>query len=583
IQCLMIDKFLPLRKQTRDDNSDGTEDEMEFIAIVSGFIMVVVGAWSDRFKHKDLPWNEHERAIKRAYWLDSLMNDRICKEQLRMDRRCFDKLCHVLVTRGGLVTTRNVTVLEVVAFFVHTLAHDLKNRTISVVFTRSGETVSRQFHIVLKAVMKIGKFYIKQLDSSVTYDGDSKWKWFEGSLGALDGTLIKKTVRVKDRPRYRDRKGDITTNVLVTCDPSLWFTYVLLGSASDPRILGDALRRPNSLKVLKDKVLGSIKGTHNHLNLWRGTNPTNYKELFNLRHSSTCNTIERAFGLLKKRWAILKKSSFYDKQTQVRIINACFVLHNFVREENLDEESLLYEVDNDLSNIVGVDTVMKNKRKEPMASTQAIKRGYVSWNKQMDDILTRVLLEEINKEKRDGEIKPQAYQAVVDELKKELGIAINVDHVRNRAKSWKKQYGEQECSPYRNKCIEIGKISIDRTVGDGSEQHDEAANVTEGEMGSEGRSSSKDPTNSGSHKRKKDSVAEAVNSFTDPAQARPARPLAISSQEIHAVVSQVFGISRSHIMRALKRFMNGNPDEFLMLKELLEDEKLEWVFLCLAE
>ncbi|KAL2938236.1 Ribosomal protein S12 methylthiotransferase RimO [Bienertia sinuspersici] len=36
-------------------------------------------------------------------------------------------------------------------------------------------------------------------------------------------------------------------------------------------------------------------------------------------------------------------------------------------------------------------------------------------------------------------------------------------------------------------------------------------------------------------------------------------------------------------MRAVIRFMNGNPDEFLMLKELHEDEKLEWVLLCLAE
>ncbi|KAL2906658.1 Zinc transporter ZIP13, partial [Bienertia sinuspersici] len=216
---------------------------MELIAIVSVFIMVVVGAWSDRFKHKDLPWNEHERAMKRAYWLDSLMNDRICKEQLRMDRRCFDKICHVLVTRGGLVTTRNVTVLEVIAFLLHTLAHDLKNKTISAMFTRSGETVSRQFHTVLKAVMKIGKFYIKQVDSSVTYDGD-KWKWFEGSLGALNGTLFKMTVRVQDRSRYRDRKGDITTNVLATCDPSLRFTYVLPG---------DALRRPNGLKVPRGK------------------------------------------------------------------------------------------------------------------------------------------------------------------------------------------------------------------------------------------------------------------------------------------------------------------------------------------
>lgn len=389
-----------IRKRTRDDN----DDEMELIAIVSGFIMVAVGAWHNRFKHKDMPWNEHERAMKRAYWLDSLMNDRICKEQLRMDRSCFDKLCHVLVAKGGLVTTRNVTVLEIVAFFLHTLAHDLKNRTIGAVFTRSGETVSRQFHTVLKAVMKIGKLYIKQVDSSVTYDGDNKWKWFEGALGALDGTLIKMTVRVEDRPRYRDRKGDITTNVLATCDPSLRFNYVLPGwegSASDPRILGDALRRSNGLKVPKNKYLlvdlgysnaqgflAPYKGTRYHLNLWRGTTPTNYKELFNLRHSSARNTIERAFGLLKKRWAILRKSSFYEKQTQVRIINACFVLHNFVREENMDEENLLYEVDEDLSNVEAVDT-LEDEGEDFVSTTQASPQ----WNDFRDELAKKLFRE----------------------------------------------------------------------------------------------------------------------------------------------------------------------------------------------
>ncbi|KMT08219.1 hypothetical protein BVRB_6g142370 [Beta vulgaris subsp. vulgaris] len=389
-----------IRKRTRDDN----DDEMELIAIVSGFIMVAVGAWHNRFKHKDMPWNEHERAMKRAYWLDSLMNDRICKEQLRMDRSCFDKLCHVLVAKGGLVTTRNVTVLEIVAFFLHTLAHDLKNRTIGAVFTRSGETVSRQFHTVLKAVMKIGKLYIKQVDSSVTYDGDNKWKWFEGALGALDGTLIKMTVRVEDRPRYRDRKGDITTNVLATCDPSLRFNYVLPGwegSASDPRILGDALRRPNGLKVPKNKYLlvdlgysnaqgflAPYKGTRYHLNLWRGTTPTNYKELFNLRHSSARNTIERAFGLLKKRWAILRKSSFYEKQTQVRIINACFVLHNFVREENMDEENLLYEVDEDLSNVEAVDT-LDDEGEDFVSTTQTSPQ----WNDFRDELAKKLFRE----------------------------------------------------------------------------------------------------------------------------------------------------------------------------------------------
>ena len=42
--------------------------------------------------------------------------------------------------------------------------------------------------------------------------------------------------------------------------------------------------------------LAPYRGTRYHLNLWRGTAPTNSKELFNLRHSSARNTIERALG-----------------------------------------------------------------------------------------------------------------------------------------------------------------------------------------------------------------------------------------------------------------------------------------------
>ncbi|KAL2945439.1 Protein WHAT'S THIS FACTOR 1-like protein [Bienertia sinuspersici] len=134
-------------------------------------------------------------------------------------------------------------------------------------------------------------------------------------------------------------------------------------------------------------------------------------------------------------------------------------------------------------------------------------------------------------------------------------------------------------APYRNKCIGNWEdictlFGADRAVGDGLEQHDEAAYVMEGDMVSEGRSSSKDPTNSGSCKRKK--IAEYVQSKIKDTP----RP---TCQEIYVVVSQVFGISRSQIMEAVKRFMNGNPDEFLMLKDLPEDEKLEWVLLCLAE
>lgn len=99
-------------------------------------------------------------------------------EQLHIDIRQSEKLCHILKSKGGLVTTKNVTMEEVVALFLHTLGHDLKNRIIQVLFA-PGETVSRQFHIVLGFLLKLEKYYIKKVDHSTRFVDDSKLKYFE--------------------------------------------------------------------------------------------------------------------------------------------------------------------------------------------------------------------------------------------------------------------------------------------------------------------------------------------------------------------------------------------------------------------
>ncbi|XP_021759148.1 uncharacterized protein LOC110724059 [Chenopodium quinoa] len=352
------------RKRPRDDG-----DEMDLVVMVLGFIMVVVGAWyGKKYRLKEITWNESERARTRATWMNTLRNDRICREQLRLDIRCFEKLCHVLKTKGGLKTTRNVTIKEIVALFLHTLAHDLKNRTMQALFARSGETISRQFHVVLASMLKLGKYYIKQAYHTTSHADDNKWKWFEGVIGALDGTHIDMTVPIEDRPRYRDRKGNLSTNVLATCDPNLRFTYVLPGwegSASDPRVLRDALCMPNGLKVPKNKYLlvdlgysnaegflAPYKGTRYHLNLWRGNTPTNEKELFNLRHSSARNTIERAFG-----------------------------------EENIEETSLMQEVDHDLINMEAID------EEEVEENYILSARTTNEWNKFRDDLAKKMFQE----------------------------------------------------------------------------------------------------------------------------------------------------------------------------------------------
>jgi hypothetical protein len=44
--------------------------------------------------------------------------------------------------------------------------------------------------------------------------------------------------------------------------------------------------------------------------------------------------IERAFGVLKQKWRILKSMPSF----QVEIIIACFALHNFIRDSQLEDK-----------------------------------------------------------------------------------------------------------------------------------------------------------------------------------------------------------------------------------------------------
>ena len=46
-------------------------------------------------------------------------------------------------------------------------------------FVRSRETISQQFHVVLKAIMKIGKYFIKEIDPDTNYKDNDKWRWFQ--------------------------------------------------------------------------------------------------------------------------------------------------------------------------------------------------------------------------------------------------------------------------------------------------------------------------------------------------------------------------------------------------------------------
>ncbi|KAG8093581.1 hypothetical protein GUJ93_ZPchr0012g19445 [Zizania palustris] len=141
---------------------------------------------------------------------------------------------------------------------------------------------------------------------------------------------------------------------MAAVDFDLRFTYVLAGwegTARDALVLRDALERENGIRVPQDKFylvdaghgakpgfLSPFHGVRCHLNE-RGSNSVqNEKELFNFRHSSLHITVERAFGALKRRFKILDDATpFFPFPTQVDIVLACCIIHNWVIQDGGDE------------------------------------------------------------------------------------------------------------------------------------------------------------------------------------------------------------------------------------------------------
>ncbi|KAH9140439.1 hypothetical protein AeRB84_015331 [Aphanomyces euteiches] len=70
-----------------------------------------------------------------------------------------------------------------------------------------------------------------------------------------------------------------------------------------------------------------------HLREWSDNveaRPSNFREIFNYRHSKARIIVEQAFGLLKRKWRILGKPIECEMGTVNHIVHTCCALHNFI-------------------------------------------------------------------------------------------------------------------------------------------------------------------------------------------------------------------------------------------------------------
>lgn len=113
-----------------------------------------------------------------------------------------------------------------------------------------------------------------------------------------------------------------------------------------------------------DDFLAPYRGVRYHLQEYGHglLTPLNHKEFFNLKHAKAQNVIERAFGILKSRWAILRSHAYYQIEQQNHIILACCLLHNFIRSTtDVDpEKSVIPEYVSNYENGYAVDHYIDN-------------------------------------------------------------------------------------------------------------------------------------------------------------------------------------------------------------------------------
>jgi hypothetical protein len=167
------------------------------------------------------------------------------------------------------------------------------------------------------------------------------------------------TIAEHRAPPYRNRKGTLSHNVMVTCDFDLNFIFISCGwegSASDAGVLRSAISKGFSVSEGKfylvdggyantSSFIAPFRGVRYHLNEFRRRRSSqsgyaNYKELFNHRHAVLRNHIERAIGVLKKRFPILKVGTFHPIENQIRITAVIVAFHNIIRGQNGDERWL---------------------------------------------------------------------------------------------------------------------------------------------------------------------------------------------------------------------------------------------------
>lgn len=238
-------------------------------AVAAFFVNTVVCAaqiFSTSFYNKT-PY--HTSALSSHAWVQELINghpERI-KCELGMSLFVFQALIKALRT-VGLQDTRSITLKEYLAIFLYTCVTGLSIWHVGERFQHANATISKyvlhiyrreisHYELLFRAFCMI-LYGLSSPPSHTTYvhlltihdavpskilSNPKFFPFFEGAIGAMDGTHINCCPSSEEQHLVHDRKGEVSQNTLACCSFDMQFQYVMSGwdrCAADASMYNDA-------------------------------------------------------------------------------------------------------------------------------------------------------------------------------------------------------------------------------------------------------------------------------------------------------------------------------------------------------
>lgn len=124
------------------------------------------------------------------------LSDTTALDTIRMSRDTFGRLFYLLENIGGLTPTRNIEVREQVAMCLNILAHHTKNVVIRKCFKRSTFTISKYFHRVLLAIIRLYPILLVTPKPAGDVNDNPRWNLFKVLSINKSNNIILQTMKL---------------------------------------------------------------------------------------------------------------------------------------------------------------------------------------------------------------------------------------------------------------------------------------------------------------------------------------------------------------------------------------------------